>query len=234
MADLEKFRQVKAVIADWDDTKVGTFPKIVEIVDSFADILGVNRPGEAGLLKFWGKTIEEIIHGLFGQHRPHLSSQELLQQYMANVPKDYCPYPLEGIESAVNQLHQMGFIQGIVSSGPKAGILRDIRAHYPSLVGIYAFVHGAEDLSARKPDPRAFDPAFKILESMGITESQTVYVGDFHGDHEAAIARGMLFLGIEAHHKSKEWFAQRGLEQELRLPSFTAVPAFFEAFKDKT
>lgn len=229
MADLERFKQVKAVVADWDDTIVGTLPKVVEIVDGFADILGVGRPGEAGLIKFWGRTVEEIIHGLFGAHRPHISSQELFQQYIASVPKDYCPYPLDGIEPAVTRLHQMGYIQGIVSSGPREGILRGICTHYPSLESVYTFIHGADDTPARKPDPRAFDPAFEILRSMGITEGETVYVGDFHGDYEAAVARGMLFLGIEAHHKSREWFIQKGLEEELRLPSFAAVPRFLEA-----
>lgn len=228
MANLERFKQVKAILADWDDTKVGTFPRIAEIVDDFAGILGVERPGQLGLLEFWGRTVEEIIHGLFGKHRPHLSSKELLEHHIATMPPDYRPNPIAGVEQAVIGLNEMGYIQGIVSSGPKKGILRDIRAYYPSLEEIYSFIHGAEDLPVRKPDPRVFDQAFGILKPLGITEAETVYIGDFHGDHDAAIARGMLFLGIEAHHKSIEWFKERGLENELRFSTFSQIPDFFE------
>ncbi len=233
MADLERFKGVKAVIADWDDTKVNTRPKIVEIVDNFADILEVERPGESGLLEFWGQSVEEIIHGLFGRHRPQLSSREILDQYIASVPTDYCPYPINGVEQAVLRLQTMGYIQGVISSGSRNDILRAIQLHYPALDGVYVFIHGRQDTPKRKPHPEVFDLAFNDhLYPMGITEAQTVYVGDFHGDFDAAQARGLLFLGIVDNEKAKDWFLKRGLDEQLMFSSFTQVPDFFERIQN--
>lgn len=229
MVDLERFREVKAIISDFDDTLVATFPKIVRIVDNFADTLGVEPPGETGLLEYWGKPMVDMIHGLFGKKTPHLTPEELLTQYKTSVPKDFFLDPIEGIEESVTKLHQRGYLQGIVSSGPKGSILKTLRAHYPSLEKRYTFIHGEEDLLFKKPDPRAFDNAFEVLRSMGVSERQAVYVGDFHSDYDAAINRGMLFIGIEAHQRSKEWFIQRGLDEKLRLPSFSCIPNFFAA-----
>lgn len=229
MTNLKRFKKVKAIISDWDDTKVSTRPKIVEIVDNFAESLGVEKPGEEGLLKFWGQSVEEIVYGLFGKHLPHLSSQELLEQYEANVPSDYSPYPIVGVEKAVLDLRQMGYVLGIVSSGPSKGIIRDIKLHYPLLDGLYSFLHGREDTPKRKPNPEVFDPAFNdILYPLGISEKQTVYVGDFHGDFDAALARGLLFLAIADNDKTKKWFLDKGLAEELIFSSFTQVPKFFE------
>lgn len=234
MTNLKRFKKIKAIIFDWDDTKVSTRPKIVEIVDNFADILGVEKPGEEGLLKFWGQSVEEIVHGLFGKYKPNLSSQELLEQYEATVPLDYCPYPITGVEDAVMRLHNMGYILGVVSSGPSKGIIRDIKQHYPLLEDIYTFIHGKEETPKRKPNPEVFGPAFNgFLYPKDITEKQTVYVGDFHADYEVAKARGLLFLGIADNNKTKKWFLDKGLDKNLIFPSVIQVVDFFEKINNK-
>lgn len=223
MVDLEPFKYVKAVIADWDDTTISTFPSVVKIVDNFADILGVERPGETGLLQFWGQPVEEVIYKLFGKHNQSLSS-----------PPDNCRYPILGVEQAVLKLSEMRFLQGIISSGPREGIIRDIRTYYPTLSSVYTFICGTENTLIRKPNPKVFDTAFnESLYPRDINEKQTVYIGDFYGDFDAATARGLLFLGIANNNKARNWFIERGLEEDLIFSSFTLIPDFFESVQNK-
>lgn len=225
--NLEQLKDIKSIIVDWDDTIISTRPAVIQIVNNFADTLGIPRPGEEGLLKYWGLSVEEMVEGLFAKHRPGLTFEELFAHYTLSIQPNNKRVPFKGIEEAIFKLNRLDYIQGIISSGSNEAIIRDINTHYPGVTSVYSFIHGREETQHTKPDPRVFDKAFdNVLYPKGIDESQTVYVGDFHKDFMAAKARGLHFIGVADNPRSRDSFIDRGLDERLIFSSFVEISDF--------
>ena len=76
-------------------------------------------------------------------------------------------------------------------------------------------VQTIDDWPHRKPDPRVFD---RVLGLLGVSSTDTVYIGDEIKDYEAARSAGMLFIGVETGMSTREEFKERGAFSVSTLP----------------
>ena len=175
----------RAVLLDWDNTLVDTWPTIVECYHDTFTTLGVT-PWTADEVRARAHgSLRDVFPALFGDragdaertfyetfHRIHL---ERLQ-------------PLPGADDLLARCRDLGCYVAIVSN--KVGDnLRTELTHLGWQRWISRAV-GARDCLRDKPAP---DPIFKALDGTGIAPDDTVWmVGDTPADLKCAHAAGCL------------------------------------------
>ena len=220
---LERLAHIKAVVSDWDDTKVATFPSCLTLYQEFAREHGLPEPTEADLDALWGRPVPEINQGLFPNENP----EDIEHMFYAFVDYvDFCIEPFPTTEDDVLHIRGLGYHQGVVSSAPRRGLQKTLDRHLPTLHEAYAFIHSACDSTVHKPDRRVFDPGFEILRNDdGITEDEIVYVGDGLYDYQASKARGIPFIAVTTGRTKRKKFIQEGLDEDFILTDFSQLPA---------
>jgi phosphoglycolate phosphatase len=175
----------RAMLFDWDNTLVNTWPTIVECYRDTFTALGV-LPWTADEVRSRAHgSLRDVFPGLFGDragqaekvfyetfHRIHLERLE----------------PLPGAASLLEHCHARGCYVAVVSN--KVG--DNLRAELAHL-GWQRWVSravGAKDCLRDKPAP---DPIFRALDGTGIAPDDTVWmVGDTPADLKCAHAAGCL------------------------------------------
>jgi phosphoglycolate phosphatase len=185
VSSAERQARPRAILFDWDNTLVDTWPTIVECYHDTFTTLGV-APWTASEVQARAHgSLRDVFPGLFGErageaervfyetfHRIHL---ERLQ-------------PLPGADDLLAHCHALGCYVAVVSN--KVGDnLRTELAHLGWQRWISRAV-GARDCLRDKPAP---DPILRALDGTGIAPDETVWmVGDTPADLKCAHAAGCL------------------------------------------
>jgi len=95
--------------------------------------------------------------------------------------------PFDGVPEVLRALHEAGYKVALVTSRLKSSTERGLD-HF-GLAGFFDAVLTASDTDKCKPDP---EPIFIILDRIGKTPGQAVYIGDTVHDIEAGRAAGVV------------------------------------------
>jgi len=106
---------------------------------------------------------------------------------------------LGGAREALERLQQAGMELGIVTSGNRARVAREIEGL--GLRGLFGAVVSAEDVEKRKPDP---EPIVRGLELIAVPAAAAAYVGDSPEDVEMARAAGVYVVGVPGPFPNRE------------------------------
>jgi phosphoglycolate phosphatase len=184
----------RAVLFDWDNTLVNTWPTIVECYADTFRALGVEPWTTQEVMARAHGSLRDVFPKLFGRqaaqaervfygtfHRIHLERLE----------------PLPGAAELLARCRQAGCYVAIVSN--KVGV--NLRAELTHLGWDRWVVRavGAKDAKRDKPAP---DPIFMALDGTGIAPDHSVWmVGDTLADLQCAHAAGVLpvLFGTAAH-----------------------------------
>ena len=98
---------------------------------------------------------------------------------------------LGGAREALEKLQQAGMALGIVTSGNRARVARELEGL--GLRGLFGAVVSAADVEKRKPDP---EPIVRGLELLGVPDGEAADVGDSPEDVEMAHAAGVYVVGV--------------------------------------
>jgi phosphoglycolate phosphatase len=186
--------QPRAVLFDWDNTLVNTWPTIVECYRDTFQALGREPWTEQEVRTRAHGSLRDVFPSLFGDraaeaervfyrtfHRIHLEKLE----------------PLPGADALLARCRELGCYVAVVSN--KVGDnLRAELAHLGWGRWITRAV-GAKDSKRDKPAP---DPIYMALDGTGIAPDQSVWmVGDTPADLQCAHAAGVLpvLFGASAH-----------------------------------
>ena len=104
-----------------------------------------------------------------------------------------------GAEASIARAAAAGFAQGLVTSGDRARVERELRAH--GLTELFAAVVCGSDPVRKKPDPEAL---LLALERMGVPAARAAYVGDSPEDIEMAQRAGARSIGIPGGFPNRE------------------------------
>ena len=177
---------VAAVLFDWDgtllDSAEASYRCFVRLFDSYG--IGFDRAAFGRTYSpNWHRTYESV--GLAPEHWPE-ADQQWLQHYGAEESR-----LLPGAREALVRLDEAGIAQGVVTSGDRSRVSREL-----SDLGVERFfrtvVFGG-DARNRKPHPEAL---LLALERMGVTPDRAAYVGDSPEDVEMARAAGVRAVGV--------------------------------------
>jgi pyrophosphatase PpaX len=106
---------------------------------------------------------------------------------------------LGGAREALEKLHQAEMALGIVTSGNRARVARELEGL--GLRGLFGAVVAADDVEKRKPDP---EPIVRGLELLGVPAGEAAYVGDSPEDVEMAQAAGVYVVGVPGPFPNRE------------------------------
>jgi len=200
-----------AVLFDWDGTLVDSaessfrcyarvFPEF-GIAFSRADFERTYSPD-------WYHTYREV--GLPPEHWDAANARWL--EHYAGEP----PLAITGAQEAVRRLGEAGLRMGLVTSGSRARVEREMEML--GLAPRFQAVLCAGDYQRRKPHPEAL---LLALDRMGVAAAESAYVGDSPEDVRMAQAAGVFAVGIPGAFPNRELLVASA--PELLAPSLEAA-----------
>lgn len=185
MNDLATVKLPRAVLFDWDNTLVNTWPTIVECYHDTFMTLGLTPwTAEEVQVRAHG-SLRDVFPTLFGDRASE--AEKVFYQTFHRIHLERLQ-PLPGADALLERCREAGCYVAIVSN--KVGEnLRTEMAHLGWQRWIARAV-GAKDAKRDKPAP---DPIYLALDGTGIAPDETVWmVGDSLADLQCAHAAGCL------------------------------------------
>jgi phosphoglycolate phosphatase len=175
----------RAVLFDWDNTLVNTWPTIVECYHDTFTALGQTPWTALEVRNRAHGSLRDVFPSLFGARAGEAERVFYETFYRIHLER---LEPLPGAASLLARCHELGCYVAVVSN--KVGDnLRAELAHLGWQRWISRAV-GAKDCERDKPAP---DPIFRALDGTGIAPDETVWmVGDTPADLKCAHAAGCL------------------------------------------
>ena len=99
---------------------------------------------------------------------------------------------IPGAREALDGLHGLGIVQGLVTSGDRTRVLGELQRF--GVADRFATVLCGDDTENKKPHPEAL---LNALERLGLRGDEAAYVGDSPEDVEMARAAGVFSIGVE-------------------------------------
>lgn len=183
-------RPPKAIVFDWDNTLVDTWPNIVHTMNVTLAAMGYPTWSPAEARERIARSLRDSFPELFGERWEEARGifyAELERSHIAMLT------PLPGADAVLAGFAESGLPMAVVSN--KTGdYLRKEIAHL-GWGPRFASVFGAGDLARDKPAP---DAVFAFLDRVGLAPGHDIwFVGDSLVDVEAAHAAGCcaVFVG---------------------------------------
>lgn len=202
---------VEAVLFDWDgtllDSAEASYRCYVRLFDSYG--IGFDRALFSRTYSpNWHRTYEAV--GLAPERWPE-ADQRWLDHYCAEESR-----LVPGAREALVRLDEAGIAQGIVTSGDRTRVSRelsrlDVETYFRTVVF-------GGDTPNRKPHPEAL---LLALERMAVAPDRAAYVGDSPEDVEMARAAGVRAVGVPGGFPNREALAASG--PDLLAPDVLAA-----------
>jgi HAD superfamily hydrolase (TIGR01549 family) len=186
--------RLRAVLFDWDGTLADTaevsFQVYVALFASF-DIAFGRDDFERTYSPDWYRTFEAV--GL-PRGRWAEADERWLQLYARESSR-----LLPGVIESLARLHERGLLRGLVTSGTRSRVERDLERL--RVGGCFEAVVCGGDTENRKPHP---EPLVLALDKLGVPAVEAAYVGDSPEDVVMSRAAGALSVGIPGGFPNRE------------------------------
>ena len=103
--------------------------------------------------------------------------------------KDVKPY--EGITKLLDSLKAMGIKSVVLSNKSQLGVEKNINEIFGA--GVFDLIYGERDGIPKKPDPTSLN---MIIEELGLSKTEILYVGDTATDMQTALRAGVTSIGV--------------------------------------
>lgn len=183
----------KLAIFDLDGTVLDTLGDLTDAVNHTLELYGLPLRTPKEIRSYLGNgarrlielsaptgTLENVIESLFAEFRSY---------YNANSAIKTAPYP--GICEMLARLRAAGCRTAVLSNKPDAPVVTLCRQYFDGLFDIAA---GEKDGVARKPAP---DGIYPIMEALGASAADTVYIGDSEVDIDTARNAGLDCISVD-------------------------------------
>lgn len=182
---MDKPSRPKALIFDWDNTLVNTWPAIHDAYNHMLVAMGHEPWTLEETQQRVQKSMRDTFPGLFGD-RWEEAAKIFYARFEESHIKQLAPH--EGAETMLKTLCQKGYYLSVVSN--KTGKYLREEADHLGWTKYFTKVLGAGDAQLDKPDPAPVDLA---LEGSGIArDSKVWFVGDTDVDLECAYNSGCI------------------------------------------
>jgi HAD superfamily hydrolase (TIGR01549 family) len=206
----------RVVLLDWDGTLLNSFE-----ADSAAYLAMFRALSVAWDVRDFERHYSPNWLRVYRAARLPRAKWELADKLWKRAYRQQNPKLLPGARSVLREL-QRKFVIGIVSSGSGWRVRKQIRKfHLNQYVSVCVC---SEDAPRRKPDPA---PLKVALRRLGMTASETVYVGDAPEDIEMAKRAGVIPIGVLGPFPTEKRL--RAAKPDLILESVRYLPKHLRA-----
>lgn len=183
---------IKAIVFDMDGTILHSLPDLVIATNEALTRMGFPTHTEEEIVTFVGNGAERLIDQSTPATATPQQRRETLELwrsiYINSSYDNTAPFP--GIVELLRQLRERGVGTAVLSNKFDAGVQVLAERFFP---GLFDVCRGEVPPIPRKPDPTAL---FMVMEELGATPQETVYVGDTNVDVQVARAAGVMAVGV--------------------------------------
>lgn len=130
--------------------------------------------------------------------------EEFMPYYDAHKEDKTAPYP--GIPALLQELKAAGVNMAVLSNKAHVLVPSILEGYFP---GVFPFAQGAQDGMPTKPDPTLLH---RLMEEMGATKDNTLFVGDSNVDIQTAKNGGLTSCGVLWGFRSREELVREGAD----------------------
>lgn len=195
-------KKYKAFIFDFDLTLADSTKGIYICYKKCLEHFGYKIPSDEEIFKTIGNTIEDSLAILIGKMPDNVQE---MRRYYVSLADEYMVrytefYP--NVLAVLQVLKQAGKKVGIVSTKYRYRIMGSFE-----IAGSFPIdeIVGGEDVSVFKPNPKGLN---LMLDRLGVSKGETLYVGDSYIDAETAQNAGVDFAGVLTGSTSKKAFSK--------------------------
>ena len=204
--------QHRAVLFDMDGTLLDTLADLRDGVNCILDRHGYPLRTTEEIRLFVGNGARELIRLALPQGTPEETMEAVLEEYRTWYRDNSCvktaPYP--GVPELLEQLRKAGVLMAVVSNKPHAVTVQLAQQFFP---GLPAF--GQRDGVPQKPAP---DMVLHAMETLGVRQQETVYVGDSEVDVATARNAGLDLAAVSWGFRSREVLTTAGAQHIADTP----------------
>lgn len=187
---------IKAAIFDFDGTLSNTIYSIQHFANATLEKYGLKTADTEDFKKFVGDGAKTLIMRLLknaGEHDSGELLEKVLKEYNESYDNNplYLVRPYDGICEMLNVLADMNVKTAVISNKPHNTVCK-IAAE---IFGGFKFnaVYGQRDGIPVKPDPTGVN---MLIEELGVTKDECIYVGDTSTDMQTGINAGIFKIGV--------------------------------------
>ncbi len=199
----------KACIFDLDGTLTDTLESLTYSVNTTLRELGLGQITPTQCKEFVGSGARRLIEqSIQATGDPEASRIEEAMEAYGRIFKVHCTYhvaPYDGIVGMLQELKKEGVQLAVLSNKPHLQTQDVVATFFEE--GTFARVYGQQEGVPRKPDPAA---VHMILEELGVSEKECLYIGDSDVDMLTGCAAGVPAVGVTWGFRSKEVLMEHG------------------------
>ena len=194
------------VIFDLDGTLLNTLADLAAAGNHALEALGLPTHEVEAYKTFIGNGIPNLIRRMLPEGSEEALQKEALRLFSDHYAAHHSDRtkPYDGIPALLDTLHRRGVKIAVVSNKAHVFSVELIRRFFGETVGP---VYGTGNDLPRKPDPTA---VFRVMEELGVTKPETLYVGDSDVDMFTARNAGLDACGVLWGFRSKNVLTESG------------------------
>ena len=208
---------MKACIFDLDGTLTDTLESLVFSVNKSLEEMKLPRISAGECEGFVGNGARYLMErSLEAAGDTEASRIEEAMQVFRRIFEANCTWhvtPYEGIPEMLETLKRRGIRLAVLSNKPHDQTVNVVHTIFGS--DCFEFVQGQTDAIPRKPDPAGVN---YLLEKMGVSRTECLYIGDSEVDIATGIAAGVKCIGVEWGFRSRQVLADAGAEDIIHTP----------------
>ena len=203
---------IKGIIFDLDGTLLNTIDDMNNSInDTYAYFGYEKRNTVPETMSMVGHGMKNLVTQCFPGNDEEFILKALdvfLNFYDKQYYKTTAPYP--GVVDMVNDLIEKGYKVGVNSNKNHNYTKHLIELNFPKINEEY--VTGVRPGDATKPDPANVN---RVIEAMGLTKDEILYVGDSPTDFQTSQNAGTHFCGVSWGFRSKEKIMAAGADKVI-------------------
>lgn len=201
----------KACIFDLDGTLTDTLESLTYSVNETLRRLGLAPITEEQCRNFVGDGARCLIERALrasGDEELELIEEGMKtygEVFSVNCTRAVAPY--EGIVDMLHQLKEREMKLAVLSNKPDAQTKMVVAQFFGD--ELFDWVQGQQEGVPRKPDPAA---VFAIMERLGVSKEETIYVGDSDVDMKTGKSAGVFTVGVTWGFRSRQVLEEAGAD----------------------
>lgn len=208
---------MRGCIFDLDGTLTDTLDSLTHSVNLTLEEMGLPQITEEQCRLFVGNGARCLMEkALKAAGDTKLRRIEEGMKVYGRIFSANCTYhvtPYKGIVELLGQLKDRGIKLAVLSNKPHGQTVDVVKQIFGA--SIFDYVQGQCDTLARKPDPSG---VWKLLEEMGISKEECLYIGDSEVDVKTAKAAGMQGIAVTWGFRDRELLKTEGADILIDSP----------------
>ena len=204
----------KAVIFDLDGTLLNTLSDLADSANHVLSELSLPIHDYESYKYFVGNGIPKLIERCLPADRQELHSKALsmFSEYYALHSKDKTA-PYDDIKELLGTLSEKGLKLGVITNKAHDIAVKVVEEYFGR--DIFGRIRGLDDNIKARPDPSG---ALSVMQSLGVTPSEVLYIGDSGVDMQTAKNAGFTPLGVLWGFRKKDELIENGAKYIAQKP----------------